>query len=79
MPGWNRLSAGLYLDDVRKFFGDPHGGRDYTPELSQISIPVRHRRAVLHPQWPSPPKCVYGNLLADRFFSGMRGTTWHGE
>jgi Ran-binding protein 9/10 len=37
MPGWNRLSAGLHLDDMRKFFEDPHGGRDYTPELSRIS------------------------------------------
>ena len=37
MPGWNRLSAGLHLDDMRKFFEDPHGGRDYSPELSRIS------------------------------------------
>jgi Ran-binding protein 9/10 len=37
MPGWNRLSAGLHLDDMRKFFEDPDGGRDYTPELSRIS------------------------------------------
>ncbi|KAJ2935437.1 hypothetical protein H1R20_g1655, partial [Candolleomyces eurysporus] len=29
MPGWNRLSAGLHLDDLRKFFEDPDGGRDY--------------------------------------------------
>ncbi|KAF8581039.1 hypothetical protein K439DRAFT_1414762 [Ramaria rubella] len=30
LPGWNRLSAGLHLDDMRKFFEDPNGGRDYT-------------------------------------------------
>ncbi|KAI4527304.1 hypothetical protein K525DRAFT_285251 [Schizophyllum commune Loenen D] len=28
-PGWNRLSAALHLDDFRKFFEDPDGGRDY--------------------------------------------------
>ncbi|THH13509.1 hypothetical protein EW146_g6716 [Bondarzewia mesenterica] len=36
MPGWNRLSAGLHLDDLRKFFEDPDGGRDYTPDLPRI-------------------------------------------
>ena len=36
-PGWNRLSAGLHLDDMRKFFEDPNGGRDYTPELTEVS------------------------------------------
>ncbi|KAF8476723.1 hypothetical protein DFH94DRAFT_757822 [Russula ochroleuca] len=30
LPGWNRLSAGWHLDDLRKFFEDPDGGRDYT-------------------------------------------------
>lgn len=30
LPGWNRQSAGLHLDDMRKFFEDPDGGRDYT-------------------------------------------------
>ncbi|KAG6845421.1 hypothetical protein H0H87_009328 [Tephrocybe sp. NHM501043] len=29
LPGWNRDSAGLHLDDMRKFFEDSHGGRDY--------------------------------------------------
>jgi hypothetical protein len=29
MPGWNRQSAALHLDDMRKFFEDPDGGRDY--------------------------------------------------
>ncbi|TFY78143.1 hypothetical protein EWM64_g5869 [Hericium alpestre] len=34
LPGWNRLSAGLHLDDRRKFFEDPEGGRDYAcPEV----------------------------------------------
>jgi len=37
MPGWNRLSAGLHLDDLRKFFEDPEGGRDYTPVLTRVS------------------------------------------
>ncbi|KAG5340427.1 hypothetical protein C0989_001667 [Termitomyces sp. Mn162] len=32
LPGWNRLSAGLHLDDMRKFFEDPCGGRDYVPD-----------------------------------------------
>ncbi|KAI0357600.1 hypothetical protein OH77DRAFT_1451126 [Trametes cingulata] len=36
-PGWNRLSAGLHLDDFRKFFEDPDGGRDYTPLLTRLS------------------------------------------
>ncbi|EGN93962.1 hypothetical protein SERLA73DRAFT_189097 [Serpula lacrymans var. lacrymans S7.3] len=36
LPGWNRLSAGLHLDDLRKFFEDPDGGRDYTDALSRI-------------------------------------------
>ncbi|KAH9912852.1 uncharacterized protein BXZ73DRAFT_55804 [Epithele typhae] len=31
LPGWNRLSAGLHLDDVRKFFEDPSGGQTYAP------------------------------------------------
>ncbi|KAI0372314.1 hypothetical protein BV20DRAFT_929909, partial [Pilatotrama ljubarskyi] len=37
LPGWNRLSAGLHLDDFRKFFEDPDGGRDYTPLLTRLS------------------------------------------
>lgn len=38
MPGWNRLSAGWHLDDLRKFFEDPDGGRDYVDSslVSQI-------------------------------------------
>ncbi|KAF8999764.1 hypothetical protein BDQ17DRAFT_1308220 [Cyathus striatus] len=36
LPGWNRLSAGLHLDDFRKFFEDPDGGRDYTDALTRI-------------------------------------------
>lgn len=36
-PGWNRGSAGLHLDDMRKFFEDPNGGRDYHPLLSSFS------------------------------------------
>ncbi|KAI0079522.1 hypothetical protein K474DRAFT_1659127 [Panus rudis PR-1116 ss-1] len=36
-PGWNRLSAGLHLDDMRKFYEDPDGGRDYTPELTRLN------------------------------------------
>ena len=37
LPGWNRLSAGLHLDDCRKFFEDPDGGRTYTSDLSGVS------------------------------------------
>ncbi|KAI0260226.1 hypothetical protein BC834DRAFT_901758 [Gloeopeniophorella convolvens] len=37
MPGWNRLSAALHLDDLRKFFEDPDGGRDYAAGLAGIS------------------------------------------
>lgn len=37
LPGWNRLSAGLHLDDCRKFFEDPAGGRDYAHELTSVS------------------------------------------
>jgi hypothetical protein len=37
LPGWNRLSAGLHLDDFRKFFEDSDGGRDYTNQLNHIS------------------------------------------
>ncbi|EPQ54637.1 hypothetical protein GLOTRDRAFT_116475 [Gloeophyllum trabeum ATCC 11539] len=36
-PGWNRLSAALHLDDCRKFFEDPDGGRDYTDILKRVS------------------------------------------
>jgi len=37
LPGWNRLSAGLHLDDLRKFFEDANGGRDYTDTLTRIN------------------------------------------
>ncbi|KAF9783538.1 hypothetical protein BJ322DRAFT_1071619 [Thelephora terrestris] len=38
-PGWNRLSVGLHLDDFRKFFEDPEGGREYESHglLNKIS------------------------------------------
>ncbi|KAI5120141.1 hypothetical protein M0805_001909 [Coniferiporia weirii] len=35
-PGWNRLSAGLHLDDMQKFFEDPEGGRQYDSRLTAI-------------------------------------------
>ncbi|KAG7094305.1 hypothetical protein E1B28_007907 [Marasmius oreades] len=35
-PGWNRESAGLHLDDLRKFFEDPDGGRDYNVPFDRI-------------------------------------------
>ncbi|KAI0313000.1 hypothetical protein OF83DRAFT_1176092 [Amylostereum chailletii] len=38
MPGWNRQSAALHLDDLRKFFEDPDGGRDYDSPLKPDSI-----------------------------------------
>ena len=37
MPGWNRLSAALHLDDMRKFFEDPAGGRDYGVGVDAIT------------------------------------------
>ncbi|THH31190.1 hypothetical protein EUX98_g3015 [Antrodiella citrinella] len=37
-PGWHRLSAGLHLDDMCKFFEDSDGGRDYDPLLKHISV-----------------------------------------
>lgn len=33
LPGWNRLSAALHLDDLRKFFEDSDGGREYTIDV----------------------------------------------
>lgn len=36
LPGWNRLSAGLHLDDLQKFFEDPNGGRPYDNSLARI-------------------------------------------
>ena len=41
LPGWNRLSAALHLDDLRKFFEDPDGGRDYTIDAPGGGFP-RH-------------------------------------
>ncbi|KAH9969812.1 hypothetical protein BC827DRAFT_1257607 [Russula dissimulans] len=38
MPRWNRLGVGLHLDDLRKIFEGPDGGRDYTPGLSRIYL-----------------------------------------
>lgn len=38
LPGWNRLSGGLHLDDMRKFFEDPDGGRDYLPESQALTV-----------------------------------------
>jgi Ran-binding protein 9/10 len=35
-PGWNRLSAGLHLDDMRKFFENPDGGEDYPQAPKQV-------------------------------------------
>ncbi|OCB89094.1 hypothetical protein A7U60_g3778 [Sanghuangporus baumii] len=35
-PGWNRLSTGLHLDDMQKFFEDPNGGRPYSSFLSSL-------------------------------------------
>jgi hypothetical protein len=37
LPGWERLSLGLHLDDFRKFFEDPFGGRDYDSRLNRIN------------------------------------------
>lgn len=34
-PGWNRFSAGLHLDDFRKFFEDSAGGQEYSTVLEK--------------------------------------------
>ena len=36
LPGWNRLSAGLHLDDMQKFWEDPCGGRSYDKRLTTV-------------------------------------------
>jgi len=36
-PGWNRLSAGLHLDDMRKFFEDPDGGQDFSDSIRKFT------------------------------------------
>ena len=33
LPGWNRLSAGLHLDDMQKFYEDDQGGQTYDQRL----------------------------------------------
>jgi len=38
LPGWNRSSAALHLDDFRKFYEDPDGGRDYETPLNLTHI-----------------------------------------
>ena len=38
LPGWQRLSAGLHLDDGHKFFEDPNGGRDYDPSVASVVL-----------------------------------------
>ena len=38
LPGWNRLSVGLHLDDLHKFYEDPNGGRPYTGFPSDVTI-----------------------------------------
>lgn len=38
LPGWNRLSGALHLDDMRKFFEDPDGGRDYLAESDSFTV-----------------------------------------
>ncbi|KAE9385055.1 hypothetical protein BT96DRAFT_968490 [Gymnopus androsaceus JB14] len=39
LPGWNRQSSGWHLDDLRKFFEDPDGGRDYTHNGQPLPLP----------------------------------------
>ncbi|EIW74648.1 hypothetical protein CONPUDRAFT_140427 [Coniophora puteana RWD-64-598 SS2] len=40
LPGWNRLSAGFHLDDLRVFYEDPTGGHDYcnTPSTQNMTL-----------------------------------------
>ncbi|KAF9267855.1 hypothetical protein L218DRAFT_650537 [Marasmius fiardii PR-910] len=39
LPGWNRESAGFHLDDLRKFFEDSDGGRDYSDTHTHRPLP----------------------------------------
>ncbi|KAJ3761766.1 endosome protein [Lentinula raphanica] len=39
LPGWNRQATGWHLDDLRKFFEDSDGGRDYTDDGQPLSLP----------------------------------------
>ncbi|KAJ3709559.1 endosome protein [Lentinula guzmanii] len=39
LPGWNRESTGWHLDDLRKFFEDSDGGRNYTDNGHQLPLP----------------------------------------
>ncbi|KAJ3935577.1 MAG: hypothetical protein NXY57DRAFT_460114, partial [Lentinula lateritia] len=39
LPGWNRQSTGWHLDDLRKFFEDSDGGRDFTDDGGKLSLP----------------------------------------
>ncbi|KAF9028529.1 hypothetical protein BDP27DRAFT_1327300 [Rhodocollybia butyracea] len=41
LPGWNRESTGWHLDDLRKFFEDSDGGRDYTNHGRPLPLPFR--------------------------------------
>ena len=38
LPGWNRLSAALHLDDFQKFASDPNGGRHYDSMFDDRTI-----------------------------------------
>ncbi|OAX35994.1 hypothetical protein K503DRAFT_802381 [Rhizopogon vinicolor AM-OR11-026] len=42
LPGWNRLSAGLHLDDFHKFFEDSEGGRPCFPGSPPLTSVVGH-------------------------------------
>ncbi|KAJ4474896.1 hypothetical protein J3R30DRAFT_3658833 [Lentinula aciculospora] len=39
LPGWNRQSTAWHLDDLRKFFEDSDGGRDYTDNGKRLPLP----------------------------------------
>ncbi|KIK57085.1 hypothetical protein GYMLUDRAFT_46706 [Collybiopsis luxurians FD-317 M1] len=43
-PGWNRQSTGWHLDDLRKFFEDSDGGRDYTDNGHPLPLPWKSSR-----------------------------------
>ncbi|TFK37681.1 hypothetical protein BDQ12DRAFT_152393 [Crucibulum laeve] len=65
LPGWNRLSAGLHLDDFCKFFEDPDGGRDYDDHLQ--------RNFRIHNGYPATIGCGY------EFTTGALFYTLNGE
>ena len=47
LPGWNRLSAGLHLDDMQTFYEDDQGGQAYDKRLP-IPLLTEKRKSLHH-------------------------------